>query len=197
MTGIYKITNPIGEIYIGQTIDYNKRLKNYKNLHCKKQQKIYNSLINHGVKNHIFEFIEECEIKELNNRERHYQDVYETLKKGLNLKLTNSEDKSGFLSKEVKEKISNSMIGNKHSEETKIRMSKARKELNLKGIKYKTKKDEIKTIYQYDLNNNLIKEWDSFRDIIDSYPKGIRTIWKCLRKEQKISLNYIWSYNKL
>ena len=216
MIGIYKITSPTGKIYIGQSINIEKRFKQYSRIqNCDRQTILKRSLEKYSPENHIFEIIEECDTNELNNRERYWQEYYDVLSKnGLNCVLTGSDDKVRVWSEEtiekitismtgkikpdeVKKKISNSMKGRKHSKETKIKMSIKRKELFSKGIRYKTKRDEIKTIYQYDLNNNLIKEWDSFRNIIDSYPKGIRTIWKCLRNEQKTSLNYIWSYTKL
>lgn len=54
MTGIYKITSPTGKVYIGQSYDIPKRLSQYKNLHCKDQQRIYNSLMKHGVDAHSF-----------------------------------------------------------------------------------------------------------------------------------------------
>ena len=212
MIGIYKVTNPNFRVYIGQSIHIEKRFKQYCNIqNCNGQIRLKRSLDKHGYENHEFEIIEECEINQLNNRERYWQDYYDVLsEKGLNCVLTSSDEKPRIWSEktiekivismtgktksnEVKEKISNSMKGKKHSEETRKKMSKPRNRIK----KIITIKDEIKTIYQYDLNNNLIKEWYSFRNIIDSYPKGIRTIWKCLRNEQKTSLNYIWSYTKL
>jgi hypothetical protein len=47
MIGIYKITNPKGKVYVGQSIDINHRLGKYKRLNgnVSNQKKIYNSLI--------------------------------------------------------------------------------------------------------------------------------------------------------
>ena len=119
MTGIYKITNPKGKIYIGQSIDIENRFKQYLNLHTVKQIKLDRSLIKHGYENHIFEIIEECEESELNNKERYYQEFYDCVNNGLNCKYVQSNEKSGKLSDETKQKIINSLIGRKHSEETK------------------------------------------------------------------------------
>lgn len=114
MIGIYKITNPKGKIYIGQSIDIEYRIKSYKKLiRCKSQKKIYNSLIKYGINNHFFEVIEECSIELLNERERYWQDFYNVLKFGLNLKLTNTNDRSGKMSIESRQKMSNAQIGNK------------------------------------------------------------------------------------
>lgn len=101
--GIYKITSPSGRIYIGQTINYKKRIYKYKILQCKSQRKLYNSFMKYGFKNHIIELIEECNIESLNERERYYQDYYNVVgKKGLNCKLQECDGKSGELSNEVK-----------------------------------------------------------------------------------------------
>ena len=54
------------------------------------------------MENHNFEILCECEIFELNNKERFYQDLYSVISKnGLNCKLTKSNDKSGKLIKIV------------------------------------------------------------------------------------------------
>ena len=53
MIGIYKITSPSDRIYIGQSIDINKRFRKYYNLKCKQQPKLYNSLCKYGVDAHI------------------------------------------------------------------------------------------------------------------------------------------------
>jgi group I intron endonuclease len=58
MRGIYKITNPSGKIYIGQSRDIDKRIKRYQTLQCKGQRILYNSLKKYGWENHIFEIIE-------------------------------------------------------------------------------------------------------------------------------------------
>jgi hypothetical protein len=59
MAYIYKITNPNGRIYIGQTTDIKTRWNKYKKLSCKDQPSLYTSLIKHKPENHIFEIIEE------------------------------------------------------------------------------------------------------------------------------------------
>jgi group I intron endonuclease len=96
MIGIYKITSPSGKVYIGQTIDIDKRFKTYKGLHCENQTKLYNSLVKYGFSEHIFEIVEQCTIEELNTRERYWQDQYSVLSEnGLNCILTETDSKSG------------------------------------------------------------------------------------------------------
>ena len=87
MIGIYKITSPIGKIYIGQSIHIEKRIAGYKRLSCKGQSLLYESLIKFGVQNHSFKIICECEISELNLKEIYYINLYSAIgKNGLNLK---------------------------------------------------------------------------------------------------------------
>lgn len=89
MIGIYKITSPIGNIYIGESIEIENRFKNYKLLRCKNQKKLYNSFIKYGVENHQFSIIEICDVSSLNRLERYWQNFYDVLNEnGLNLKLT-------------------------------------------------------------------------------------------------------------
>jgi len=66
--GIYKITNPNGKIYIGQSINIKKRKGCYKRNQIPKQPRICNSIKKYGFENHIFEVIEECSIDQLNEK---------------------------------------------------------------------------------------------------------------------------------
>lgn len=118
MIGIYKITSPTNKIYVGQSIDIEKRFSNYYTLKksTKTQTRLYNSFKKHKVENHNFEIICECDVNDLNDKERYYQDLYNVIgKNGLNCKLTKSNDKSGKLSEETRKKMSVSKIGKKQS----------------------------------------------------------------------------------
>mgnify|MGYP003648967643 CR=1 FL=1 len=166
MIGIYKITSPTGKVYIGQSIEIEKRFKRYRLMHTsiKSQIKLYNSFNKHGVENHLFEVILECKINELNNNERYYQDLFNVISvNGLNCRLTKSLDKSGKLSEETKlkikkinslkknhffgkkhtddskEKMRISSTGKKHTDQTKIKLTQARMgNLNRLGISHST-----------------------------------------------------------
>ena len=100
MIGIYKIINPKGKIYIGQSTNIENRFKHYKSVDCKRQIKIYRSLIKYGVKNHVFEIIEECNEEQLNEREIHWGKYYNVLgKNGLVLRLGESNGKCSEITK--------------------------------------------------------------------------------------------------
>lgn len=65
MIGIYKITNNInGKVYIGQSIDINKRWKEHKyrsQIPNKEYDKyLYRAFRKYGLENFTFEILEEC-----------------------------------------------------------------------------------------------------------------------------------------
>lgn len=135
MIGIYKITSPSGRTYIGQSTNIKARELLYRGVHCKSQPRLYASFIKHGFSGHIFEVVEECDVDQLNVRERHWQDFYDVLSEGgLNCMLTSVEGRAGGHSEESKRKISEARKkqpifnkGVKKSEETKKKMSEAQK----------------------------------------------------------------------
>lgn len=117
--GIYKITNPNGKIYIGQSTNIYRRWKQY--LSSPKsyigQVKLYNSLQKYNPDNHIFEITEECNIEQLDEREIYWGLQYDVLSdNGLNLKLGLGK---GIFSLETKNKMSISIKGKKLGKESK------------------------------------------------------------------------------
>ena len=125
MIGIYNITSPSGKIYVGQSINLEKRFGEYfKIANCIEQVRLYRSLEKYGSSNHIFEIIEECKTQDLNRRERYWQDSYSVLgERGLNCRLTETEDISGKLSESTKLKISKALKGRVLTEEHKQKLS--------------------------------------------------------------------------
>ena len=127
--GIYKITSPTGRIYIGQSRNIPKRIKGYSQdwfLNSNKQPRLRNSIKKYGYCNHKFEVAEYCDLKDLNKRERYYQDKYDVVSNlGLNCDLTHSEKKVKVRSEETKAKLSKAHKGKIISEETKNKISRA------------------------------------------------------------------------
>lgn len=149
MIGIYKITNPKGKIYIGQSVNIEKRWNRYKNLNpkdCIGQPLIYRSLIKYGVKNHIFEIIELCNKEELNKLESYYIVLYNSFNSKCGLNLTSGgtnylfsdisrrkmsiAQKNKIVSKETRLKLSAAQIGKTRSASTKKKMSDAHKNIS-------------------------------------------------------------------
>lgn len=128
MTGIYKITNPNGKVYIGQSVDIERRFHIHKSRYNTDEVPLlYRSFRKYGVERHIFEVLEECDEGKLNKKERYYQERYNSIKEGLNCSYVRTDDKSGRLSDKVRKKMSKSHKGKKLSEETKIKLSNAHK----------------------------------------------------------------------
>ena len=107
---IYKITNPKNKIYIGCTIDFKRRVSEYRRLRMTGQTKLYNSLVKYGYDNHKFEIIEECTNKILHEREIYYIKYFNCIKEGLNIRLGS---RTGALMESTKQKISKALKGRK------------------------------------------------------------------------------------
>lgn len=134
--GIYKIVSPNNRVYIGQSRNIYKRWGSYKSPKTIKQPRLYSSILKYGIENHIFEVIEECEIEQLNIRERYWQEFYNVMsEEGLNCTLTPTDESPKEISEETRKKLrlsklgeNNPMYGKTPSEETKQLISEKNKE---------------------------------------------------------------------
>ena len=80
MIGIYKWTNNINnKIYIGQSISIEKRKKAHLSSIQNSNLPLHLAMKKYGVENFSFEVVEECEIKELNEKEVYYIQLYNSL----------------------------------------------------------------------------------------------------------------------
>ena len=85
MMGIYKITNKINnKAYIGQSIDIEHRWKTHISRHSTCSA-IHKAIEKYGTDNFIFEVLEECKQKELNDKEIYWIKYYNTFEDGYNL----------------------------------------------------------------------------------------------------------------
>ena len=91
MIGIYKITNPKGKTYIGQSTDIENRIYKGHKYGVGSGKKLKNSLSKYGFENHKIKILEECSIEDLTKRETYWILQYNSYKKGLN-----STEKGGF-----------------------------------------------------------------------------------------------------
>lgn len=107
MIGIYKITSPTGRVYVGSSNDIDNRLCSYKNLKCKNQTKLFNSIKAHGWDMHKFEVLEQCSIETLLERELYYGIKFNVLNKeaGLNCRLPKAGEHYTYMAQETKDKI--------------------------------------------------------------------------------------------
>lgn len=96
VTGIYKITCVLtGECYIGQSTDIAKRWQE----HCKcgcgidapAANKLYNAMQKYGIWNFSFELLSACPRAELNEKEKEYIKIFDSVNSGYNTLKGNSK----------------------------------------------------------------------------------------------------------
>ena len=75
--GIYKITNMVnGKVYIGQSVDIEKRWRRHKNLYLNYDEILYKAMRKYGFENFSFEILIECEEGLLDLMEIYYIKQY-------------------------------------------------------------------------------------------------------------------------
>lgn len=165
--GIYKITNPNGRVYVGQSIDIKRRYTQHKNPKESKKQKIlFRSFKKYGIENHQFEIIEECSLDQLDEKELYWGAYYKVLGgNGLNCRLGKGR---GIVSDELRERMKISNKGKKN-----------------------------KPILQYNLKGEFIKEWKSILEAELSFSlKNKSNISACCLGKQKTAWGYIWKFKE-
>ena len=156
---IYKITNLTNnKVYIGQTIDFNKRkqehinalkAKRHRNIHLQSAWEKYGQ---DSFKFDLLETLTDCTNDELTFREQYWIDYYG----GLNSKNTYNKREagnSGTFSEEVRQRICESVRGRTTSEETKEKLRQA----NLGRHHTEETKQKISTSMKGYPGNNLGK----------------------------------------
>lgn len=146
---IYKYTSPSGKVYIGQTVNsQEQRARNgegYKGCPA-----FYRAIQKYGFENFIYEVLEEVEQEELDEKEKYYIALYNSLvPNGYNI-LTGGHD--GY------------------------------------------NPEFCKKTYQYDLEGNFIREWESLAAIERELPINKANASACCRHEKLTSDGYIWQY---
>ena len=85
ISGIYQITNLLtNEIYIGQTVNFRKRLSDYNTAdRSPTTRSIIAAIKQYGQDNFIIELIEQCDEKDLNEREQYYIESFKSYVEGV------------------------------------------------------------------------------------------------------------------
>ena len=220
--GIYKITNKLnGKIYIGQSVDIKKRWREhiFSSLHF--ENKVHNSpihlaLAKYGKDNFNFEIIEICDKNKLNEKEIYWVDYYKSYKNGYNATIGGDEDHRHLGTPiEVYDLEGNYIITYDNATITAEKIGVHRgciyqildgKRLSAKGFqfkrvnddkiitKYKSRQGGTIKILQKDLNNNVIKEWDSAAQIKRELGFDSSSITKCCKHKLKTYKGYRWYY---
>jgi group I intron endonuclease len=205
---IYSITNKINwKRYIGQTIEKNiqDRWKSHfkQNSNCRY---LKYALAKYGKENFKFEVILECDDIDLNNRELYYMKYYNTIvPNGYNLREAgnhgrHNEETKRKISQTVKERysnlpdsekkalaerqsgINNHNFGKKMSDEQKQKISQ-----NMKNKK---------PIECYNLDNQLVKTYESISEASKELNGSQRNISKCCLGKGRTAYGFIWKFVK-
>lgn len=203
---IYRIISPSGRIYIGQTVNVNARKSAYRNLRCKSQHILYNSLKKYGFENHVFDVIDECGEIEANNLEGFYikeykSCIYDNERYGMNLvrqhepERNSKRGKRNPLSESTKEKIKNSLTGVKHTLERKNNMSKACiGRIQSNETIEKRVKHLYKPIIQLSMDNIFIKEWESIKQAVEELNVPRSSVQMTAKGKYKHGGGFKWQY---
>ena len=90
VTGIYKITNIVtGEVYVGQAVNIASRWSEHAKcglgIDTPSGNKLYKAMQEYGLYSFSWELMEECPPAELNEKERFYIDLYQSVDYGYNI----------------------------------------------------------------------------------------------------------------
>lgn len=213
MCGIYKITNlQNNKIYIGQSLNIEQRWQRH--LNSKDESAIHLAIQKYGKENFSFSIIEECQPEELNQKEIYWiKELNSQLPYGYNMspggkggapRAVQCYNEDGKFIQEFSsitaaaewantplEKIvsccrepNRYFAGNfqwKYSDDTTAIISSRKK-----------RKSQI--IYQFDLQGNLINQYNSITEAAQASHIDKSTICACCNGRQKTGGGYQWSY---
>lgn len=96
MIGIYKITNKnTGKSYIGQSNDIERRFKEHQIARKKSRIPVDIAIQKYGKDLFTYEIVEECLIDQLNEREKHWTEFYDTFNNGYNCNQSSIGENNG------------------------------------------------------------------------------------------------------
>ena len=223
--GVYQISfiNNNGKVYVGSTSNKNGFYKRwYKHIlelsrNISKSPRLQNAVNKYGIENLRFEILEECDINNCVKREQYYINKYNSYKFGYNsrpfaatnLELKFTDEHKNNISKAYKLKRNKYIddVEKLYSEGLSIKnislklniscefITKILKENNItirndKGIK----KIEI---YQYDINGNYIKKFNSIRECAREMNIDTQSINNVLQEKCRYAKDYYYSLKYL
>lgn len=134
---IYKLTSPSNKSYIGQTIqELNERLNQHKSVAKNNCRLLHNAIMKYGFEQFRVEILKECEPEELNDYEKHFIGLHDTLSpNGYNL--TSGGDSHYYVSTETKQLVSKALKSREGLEHLPLYMGTVRKNKVIIGYKIK------------------------------------------------------------
>lgn len=205
---VYGHCSPSRKKYIGITsLTLNNRWRLYGYGYHK--QVFYNAILKYGWDSIIHcVFYQGINKEEAEFFEKELIKFFDSKNNGYNC-ADGGEVNTGFhLSEEVKEKLRKIHTGKHHTEESKRKMSEARKreksywygkELSKEtkekiGNKNKGNQYNAKKIIQKDLNDNVVKVWNSMEEVGKEFNISPTNISACCRGKQKTAKGFKWEY---
>ena len=204
---IYLITNPIGQKYVGSTCNFSSRMSRYKNGHCHNQTLLYDSIQLYGYDSHEIKILDTFNSSHEYSKGKEIfwvrsfmanRSVYpemnglnKTIGGGVSPHLQSKESRAKTLIKfrenpsilvERGEKISNSKIGHRHSQECKDKI----RETKLKQVG--------RPVLQYSLSGEFIKEFVGVIMAQRETGLSINTILNSVKGRVKNNKKFIFKY---
>lgn len=189
---VYRITSPSNHVYIGQTVNFNSRMSCYKRCACKKQIKLYNSLVKYGFDDHNVELLYNNLPKHKANKiEKLFISLYKKKNRSLNIQDGGCSNKYGGDHNNSKAIIQLSVYGDKVKlwnsafdidNDLKFNRSAIQNACNLRyknnyshGFLWMYLNDynnnispaygcKYKKVVQFDLDGSYIKTWDTITE---------------------------------
>lgn len=202
---VYMHITPNNKKYIGITKEKNPRERWRKGKGYWANEHFTSAINKYGWDNiqHIILYKELLK-EEAENKEKELIEKYNTTDReyGYNI------EKGGCLNKEVsqetREKLRQNMLGKKHSDKTKQRMSEAHKgdkcywygkhlteehKQKLREVNKKTKR-----VNQYSTDGKYIKTFNSFREVAEIFNVTRQNIYAVCSGRRKTACGFIWRY---
>lgn len=196
---IYKITNIInGKVYIGQTIQsIESRWEQHKRSSTYKNYALYYAMRKYGIDNFKIEMVEECDNKELNDKEIKWISFYNSYHDGYNMTLGGNG--SSYYDYEVIYKM---WLEGKDIFEIHEEVGGCRTRIYEALLSYGVPKEDIdkyrnrrerKNILQYSKDGVLINEYYTIEDAAQKTGMSVPMIGKACR-EGRTAKNCFWKY---
>ena len=214
MCGIYKIENLInGKIYIGKSINIQKRFKSHINDSFNENKPSYDHLIHKAIRKYVvenfsFDIIEQCNEKELNEKEIYWISFYDccvldSKEKGYNMTRGGDGSSSIDINKIYElwdnglsiQEIAEALHYDRHA--VSIRIKEYERYTPEEG---KIRKCNIipkirqKEICQYDLSGEFIHEYKSIGEASEKTGIGYRTICSNVQGKTSSAGGFQWVY---
>lgn len=179
MAGIYKLTAPNGKCYIGQSIDLDRRLRDYATGVHAGQRHLHRAVKKYGWDNFKVEILWRTKHPEryrnlnvlLDTLEIAWIKKFDSVNTGYNLQHGGS---NGRLSEETKQKVAAARRGKTHSEEAKRKMSRG--------------------VVQYSIGGKKIKTWEAITLAAKSLEVHITSISAVCRGKRRTAGGSQWRY---